>query len=414
MRLTMNLACAVAAMLLTAWPAAAQEQEQTPPTRRAADVYRQLFKERLKNIDRLHQYHEHGVFPRNYDFPTKVPYFVDAHGTHCAMANLVKESGAVDIVRQVVKLNNQIWIKDVESGPFLEWMLRSGLTLEECARIQPAYYPPPSPPIYPGYPPGYPPPGYPPVGVSIPGYPPSYPGYPPGGTPLPGYPPGYPGYPPVGLPVPGYPPGYPGYPPVGLPVPGYPPGYPGYPPVGLPIPGHPPGFPPVGLPMPPKLIVPQPKPIYFPQPDDKRIKEYLAKVETELKANTLESLQKAMAVCIRNNDVFLGKSYVVVAPPALKMTRATLTLKNPSRCQQVEVTLTFFDGMGGIVEQEIPKFRASENFHVAKLAANKEVQVPYNCDNTWVVVEWTDGPDLNVTVPFQTVADVKALAQSRK
>ena len=76
--------------------------------------------------------------------------------------------------------------------------------------------------------------------------------------------------------------------------------------------------------------------------------------------------------------------------------------------------LTFFDATGQIVKQDIPKFKATSNYHVGMLGVGQEIQVPYNGDSTWVVVEWTTGPALNVTVPFQTVADVKTIAQASK
>ncbi len=105
----------------------------------------------------------------------------------------------------------------------------------------------------------------------------------------------------------------------------------------------------------------------------------------------------------------------MVAPPAEKTDKATLTLKNLSKSQQINVALTFFDGKGEIVKQEIPKFQASADFHMAMLAVNQEIQVPYNCVNTWVVVEWTAEPGLmNITVPFQTIADAKTETKGKK
>lgn len=40
----------------------------------------------------------------------------------------------------IAKANNQIRIKDVKDGPILDWILRSGLTQEEC--VQGTYLPP--------------------------------------------------------------------------------------------------------------------------------------------------------------------------------------------------------------------------------------------------------------------------------
>ncbi|MGH7480785.1 MAG: hypothetical protein ACRELV_01415, partial [Longimicrobiales bacterium] len=41
---------------------------------------------RARAIELLREYRGAGVFPHNHDFPDRrVPYFVDAHGTRCAM-----------------------------------------------------------------------------------------------------------------------------------------------------------------------------------------------------------------------------------------------------------------------------------------------------------------------------------------
>ncbi len=131
-------------------------------------------------------------------------------------------------------------------------------------------------------------------------------------------------------------------------------------------------------------------------------------MEAELWANAFPSVEKAMTVLrARKNELFDGKSYAVVAPPAEKTDKATITLKNLSKSQQIKVVLTFFNGTGEIVKQEVPRFQASADFHMTMLAVNQEIQVPYNFANTWVVVEWTAGPGLNITVPFQTIADAK-------
>ena len=104
----------------------------------------------------------------------------------------------------------------------------------------------------------------------------------------------------------------------------------------------------------------------------------------------------------------------MVAPPAEKTDKATITLKNLSKSQQIKVVLTFFNGTGEIVKQEVPRFQASADFHMTMLAVNQEIQVPYNCANTWLVVEWTAGPGLNITVPFQTIADAKTETKGKK
>ena len=48
----------------------------------------------------------------------------------------------------MVKADNHVRVPDVKEGPLVDWVLQSGLTQEECARIQPTYgfrKPPPTP-----------------------------------------------------------------------------------------------------------------------------------------------------------------------------------------------------------------------------------------------------------------------------
>ena len=56
---------------------------------------------RAQALDRLRDYRQNQIFPHNHDFSNqRVPYFEDEHGTLCAMAYLIAESGRRDIVDQ--------------------------------------------------------------------------------------------------------------------------------------------------------------------------------------------------------------------------------------------------------------------------------------------------------------------------
>ena len=102
---------------------------------------------RLRHVQVLREYREAGVFPRNYDFPNeRVPYFVDEHGTHCAMAYLIARSGGESLVAHVASTRNNARVRELADEPaLLAWLDNAGLTVEEAARIQPSYgwYPPP-------------------------------------------------------------------------------------------------------------------------------------------------------------------------------------------------------------------------------------------------------------------------------
>lgn len=100
---------------------------------------------RLQGIEALRRYREAGRFPHNHDFPDRrIPYFVDAHGTLCAMAHLIAQSGRRDIVEAVAAKKNNATVfelaADPELGPVLaEWLEQAGMTVKEAARVQPQY-----------------------------------------------------------------------------------------------------------------------------------------------------------------------------------------------------------------------------------------------------------------------------------
>jgi hypothetical protein len=96
---------------------------------------------RARNLSALRDYRQGGVFPHNHDFSNRrMPYFIDRHGTRCAMAHLIESSGAGDLVRRVAASSNNARIRELAGDPqLLAWLEREGLTVEEAARIQPGY-----------------------------------------------------------------------------------------------------------------------------------------------------------------------------------------------------------------------------------------------------------------------------------
>lgn len=97
--------------------------------------------ERERHIRVLREYRERGVFPHNHDFPDRrVPYFVDDHGTLCAMAYLISRSGRDDLVERVAATRNNAYVPELAGDPALvAWLHAAGLSAEEAARIQPTY-----------------------------------------------------------------------------------------------------------------------------------------------------------------------------------------------------------------------------------------------------------------------------------
>jgi hypothetical protein len=110
----------------------ARDVSQLSDARRAA---------RARHLDVLRDYRLAGIFPRNHDFPaTREPYFMDAHGTLCAMAYLIARSGRQDLVERVAASRNNARIAELASdAELVAWLDTAGLTPEEAGMIQPMY-----------------------------------------------------------------------------------------------------------------------------------------------------------------------------------------------------------------------------------------------------------------------------------
>lgn len=93
-------------------------------------------------LEELAVYRERGVFPKNPDFETYEPYFIDAEGTRCAMAHLMEFGGAGELVARIAATRNNARVHELADEPeLLAWLEASGLTVDEAAAIQPTYGP---------------------------------------------------------------------------------------------------------------------------------------------------------------------------------------------------------------------------------------------------------------------------------
>lgn len=87
-------------------------------------------------------YREAGIFPENPDFDEPMPYFIDAHGTRCAMAHLMEIGGAGPLVAEIAATRNNAFVAELADDPrVLAWLAAAGISPEEAARIQPSYCP---------------------------------------------------------------------------------------------------------------------------------------------------------------------------------------------------------------------------------------------------------------------------------
>ena len=96
--------------------------------------------ERARLIDHLGEYWRAGIFPVNEWIAGFTPVFIDRVGTHCAVGELMRVSGSEDLARDIADCTNFATVRELGArDDVIAWATRSGFTLEECARIQPAY-----------------------------------------------------------------------------------------------------------------------------------------------------------------------------------------------------------------------------------------------------------------------------------
>ncbi|GAB2958098.1 hypothetical protein GCM10027048_26210 [Hymenobacter coalescens] len=95
---------------------------------------------RARLLDHLHRYRTAGVFPRNEAYPNeRRPCFIDNAGRICAVGYLVEQSAGRALAERINAAHQYDYIQDMRTPALLAWVGQSGLTLEECAMIQPTY-----------------------------------------------------------------------------------------------------------------------------------------------------------------------------------------------------------------------------------------------------------------------------------
>lgn len=104
-------------------------------------VREQLAARRKVQIARLHEYAAKGVFPRNVVSKQPINVFRDGDGHLCAVANLVDLDGQHTLVDQTARTDNFVRVAEQPAGALHDWVLTSGFTREEIARIQAPYRP---------------------------------------------------------------------------------------------------------------------------------------------------------------------------------------------------------------------------------------------------------------------------------
>ena len=98
-------------------------------------------KNRSHCLDILIEYTNRGLFPQNYYHSKRTPYFIDMHGTACAVGQLIIITGNAALAEKISKENNYGYITDlVKKYPeIILWANEYGFTVDELAWIQPCY-----------------------------------------------------------------------------------------------------------------------------------------------------------------------------------------------------------------------------------------------------------------------------------
>ena len=93
-------------------------------------------------IKKLSIYCENGKFPKHEKLIKgykRKPRFIDHNGTHCAIGHLMKVTGYQNLAKEINNEFEYDYVKNIKKPEMLEWAKKHGLTVEECAMIQPAY-----------------------------------------------------------------------------------------------------------------------------------------------------------------------------------------------------------------------------------------------------------------------------------
>lgn len=88
----------------------------------------------------LHQYTEAGVFPKNYDYEDcRKPCFIDKDGRICAVGYLIEKTAGRAVSETIKNRHKYDELLAMNDKLVDEWIASSGLSMEECAMIQPSY-----------------------------------------------------------------------------------------------------------------------------------------------------------------------------------------------------------------------------------------------------------------------------------
>lgn len=96
----------------------------------------------------LHQYWVAGIFPKNAVYPYRRPCFIDSDGNICAVGYLIEQTAGRQLAEAINQKHQYSYLLEMNEPLVIQWAEAHGLSLEECAMIQPTYGPMPAPQIY--------------------------------------------------------------------------------------------------------------------------------------------------------------------------------------------------------------------------------------------------------------------------
>lgn len=102
---------------------------------------------RAASLANLERYIERGEFPRRTsdDYEGRRPRFIDDRGVHCAVGQLIADSGHEQLARAINARFEYTHVRDMDEPALSAWASAHGFTVDELAMIQPGYTPRPTP-----------------------------------------------------------------------------------------------------------------------------------------------------------------------------------------------------------------------------------------------------------------------------
>ncbi|MDX2087023.1 MAG: hypothetical protein SFX73_04190 [Kofleriaceae bacterium] len=101
---------------------------------------------RTAALDALARYIARGQFPRRTDdtYAGRRPRFIDDRGVHCAVGQLIADTGAPALARAINAEHEYAYVQDITTPGLAAWARANGFSIRDLAMIQPAYDAPPN------------------------------------------------------------------------------------------------------------------------------------------------------------------------------------------------------------------------------------------------------------------------------